>query len=357
MFKRMIALMSVLCVLVFAANARAEATLKVGDPAPALSVGKWVKGEPVAAIEEGKIYVVEFWATWCGPCVKTIPHVSKLQQKYADVVFIGQNVWERDESKVAPFVEKMGDQMNYRVVMDDKSADEDGAMATTWMRAAGQNGIPAAFIVGKDKKIQWIGHPAQMDKPLEQIVAGTYDAEAAAKEAEQANAAKGKMADLQKQLQAALQAKDYDKMASIMDEIAVAMPAAKLQIMASKYMIFSQLKQDKEAAAKAGDAFYEAAKDDAGALNELAYSLVSDEGRVEVRDNDFAEKLALRANEITKSEDPAILDTVAAVYAAKTEYAKAVEWQTKAVEKADGEMKSDLQKTLDKYKAKADEKK
>lgn len=39
--------------------------LKPGDPAPALKIDKWVKGQPVEAFEKGKVYVVEFWATWC----------------------------------------------------------------------------------------------------------------------------------------------------------------------------------------------------------------------------------------------------------------------------------------------------
>src|SRR5687768_18428561 len=77
-------------------------TLKVGSPAPKLQVGQWVQGEPVTTFERDKVYIVEFWATWCGPCRTTIPHLNKLHTKYKErgLIVIGQDVFERDASQV-----------------------------------------------------------------------------------------------------------------------------------------------------------------------------------------------------------------------------------------------------------------
>src|SRR5512136_2342114 len=138
----------------------AAPTLKVGDPAPKLQTGKWIQGEPVKNFEKGKAYIVEFWATWCPPCRASIPHLNETYEKFKDkgLVVIGQNCWERDESLVAPFVKKMGDKMKYRVALDDKASDKKGAMAKTWMEAAGRDGIPSAFLVDTRGKIVWIGH-------------------------------------------------------------------------------------------------------------------------------------------------------------------------------------------------------
>lgn len=193
-----------------AAYAQTEITLGVGDPAPAFKVDGHVKGDKISALKKGEIYIIEFWATWCGPCIAVFPHLSELTEKYkGQVTTISVNSWDyrgdadRDAhiKKIENFLVKHGDNMRYNIVLDD-AAD---TMANTWMRAAGQNGIPNAFIVNEEGRIAWIGHPATMDKPLEQIVAKTWDIDKAAADfkkeieaAKEAAANRAKMAEIAK---------------------------------------------------------------------------------------------------------------------------------------------------------------
>ena len=151
--------------------------LVAGDPAPALAIEKWIKGAPVAGFEKGKVYVVEFWATWCGPCIKSMPHLSTLQREYGPkgVTIIGVtspddrgNTLQRVESLVA----QKGDGMAYTVAWD-----EDGGSKKDFMQAAGQTGIPCSFVVDGQGKVAFIGHPMNLDIPLSEIAAGTWDIE------------------------------------------------------------------------------------------------------------------------------------------------------------------------------------
>jgi hypothetical protein len=80
-------------------------------------------------------------------------------------VVIGQNVFEKDDKVVPGFVRKMGPKMTYRVALDDKSVER-GFMATKWLKAAGQNGIPCAFVVNKAGKIAYIGHPMRLQESM-----------------------------------------------------------------------------------------------------------------------------------------------------------------------------------------------
>jgi thiol-disulfide isomerase/thioredoxin len=147
----------------------------VGDHAPALNFDE-IKGHPVHSFRKEKVTVVEFWATWCGPCIQNMPHLSELWTKYKDKAdFVGVSVMENDWSKVRPFVESMGEKLAYPAAVDKVDKAGKGFMQKNWLEAAQQNGIPVAFVVDKTAHIAWIGHPATLEPVLTKVIDGTWD--------------------------------------------------------------------------------------------------------------------------------------------------------------------------------------
>ncbi len=130
----------------------------LGDPAPPLTIEKWFKGQPITKMEKGKVYVVEFWATWCMPCILGMPHMSDLAKKNKDVSFIGITVSEKNEAdsaKAREFVNVSGKMMDYNVAY----ARPKGTMWEDWLQATRQRGIPVAYVIDKKGRIAWQGHP------------------------------------------------------------------------------------------------------------------------------------------------------------------------------------------------------
>lgn len=330
-----------------------DTTLKVGDPAPPLQVSKWIQGDPVKKFDPGKAYIVEFWATWCGPCRVSIPHLNEIHNKYKDkgLIVIGQDCWERNQDDAAKFVKKMGDQMTYRVALDDLTGSEKGKMAETWMNAAGQNGIPAAFLVDTKSRVAWIGHPMSLkESVIEQVLDGSYDLKKAAVEYETAQKNEAKMRTLWREFSTKQRAKDWEGAEAALEKIEDTTPSDERQDVDMARFGLNLGKKDYAAAYKIARQLSDSNEDNAMLQNQLAWTIATREG-IEQRDLKLAELIANRADKASKGKDPAIIDTVARVLFLNGDKEKAVELQQKAVDLADGNTKKSLQKTLDSYKA------
>ncbi|MBL1407202.1 TlpA disulfide reductase family protein [Sphingobacterium faecale] len=116
-----------------------------------------LKGEKVSlASLKGKVVVLDFWATWCQPCIRSFPGMQAAQQSYADdpeVEFIFINTWERDadyKEKVKAFIQK--NKYPFEVLYDDQKDAETGKNLAARF---GVNGIPAKFIIDKEGIIRY----------------------------------------------------------------------------------------------------------------------------------------------------------------------------------------------------------
>ena len=146
---------------------------ELGAPAPPLQIAEWVKGDAVelASGQGKKVYVIEFWATWCPPCRESIPHLTEVQNQYADKGVIVMGISDESPAVVKRFIEKMGNDMDYTVAVD-----KDRLTTTAYLEAFGAPGIPYAFVVDKSGAIVWHGHPMEgLEDVLDGVVTGAFD--------------------------------------------------------------------------------------------------------------------------------------------------------------------------------------
>jgi thiol-disulfide isomerase/thioredoxin len=308
----------------FTCAAADDGALKVGDPAPPLKISKWVRGTPVT-LGEGKdknIYVVEFWATWCPPCIQTIPHLSKLATRFADknVVFIGVSIdGAETAAKVEPFVKRMGKRMSYSVAMDDGTTTGDA-----YLLGAKVQGIPHAFVIDRDGKIAWHDHPMNgLDLKLAEMVGDQTFAESLKK-----------VKDLQTKLQEQLEKEQWDDALASSDQLMALDPDPGLAFL--KYQLLALEKKDVDATAKWGAEIVKTIEDP-DALGEFAWVLMTSEDFAQARDAKLALAAAKRANELAESKSWNVLDTYARALSENGNKSEARTMEQKAIEVAKAE--------------------
>ena len=284
-----------------------------------------------------------------------MPHLSQLQQKHAQdgLTVIGATRPDKNNSleAVRAMTADKADVMRYTVAFDGE-----GATYAAYMDASTPpgmaRGIPATFLIDGEGRLAWTGHPSQADVPLAMVIAGTWDAVEGPKMLREANQA---LRDMWRYSGGGL---NEEHRATLRERLAAfdeQWPALRVPLRDTLFALYLSAEDDAKVAelGKAWLAEAGARKDYAG-LNALAWTLVDPESEFAKRDLVMALEAASLAVKLSEGADPAVLDTLARVYAWQGEWPRAIEIQEQAVAAArkvgqDEDFVGGLEDTLDEY--------
>ncbi|MFI5137395.1 MAG: redoxin domain-containing protein [Sphingobacteriales bacterium] len=156
----------------------------IDQPAPLFAL-KDLNGKSYSLSElKGKVVIVDFWATWCGPCKASLPGMQMAVNKYKDnpdVIFLFVDTWEEGDNYL-PVVKKFIADNNYafNVLLDEKG--EDGRQSKV-VSSFGVDGIPTKFVIDKNGHIRfkYVGYTGTPETLVEEVssmvdMAGNPDA-------------------------------------------------------------------------------------------------------------------------------------------------------------------------------------
>lgn len=152
--------------------------LDVGDSVTSYSKVEWLKGNPIEKFDKKKVYIVELWATWCKPCIASMPHLNSLADKFKSrgVIFIAQDVMEEDKQKVVDFLRANDKIMGFNVGYGGGKGSD---FERDWIKSAGVSTIPQTFVIYKNTLI-WQTMPDMItEKVLEMILNDEFSIEKA----------------------------------------------------------------------------------------------------------------------------------------------------------------------------------
>ncbi len=332
---------------------RVALTLCVGDLAPQLVIDRWLHGPEVASFELGQVYVLAFWASWCGPCIAEMPHLSAIQHqhKHDGVTIIG--ISSLDPNNPLEAVEKIVASKVGKVIQYPMAWDKGNATKKLYVEASLQHTFPCVYVINKEGKIAHIGESKELGRIIASVLDGSWNMDEERK----------KFIELRERQVATVEifehmiAKRWNRALEAMDAESGGEPLsvealAKDPYKQLRYVALASLGLD-EKAARVGQAWFESHRDSAEGLNSIAWRIVMPESSTKNRDLGLASRAISLAVKLTESKDPGVLDTYARVLFLQGELLKAIEIQKQAIvlaiEAKDEKLTAELQTRLAEY--------
>jgi len=149
--------------------------LELGGPAPPIKVSEWIKGTPVALAKGSNVYVLDFWTTYAGNSIYTLPYLSNLQtnNRSRGVIIVG--ITTDAATKVKRFLTTVETPIEYRLAID---ADQQTTKA--YIDAVGATELPHAFVIDSQGRVVWHGNSTvALEKVLKEVLDGSFTLDSA----------------------------------------------------------------------------------------------------------------------------------------------------------------------------------
>lgn len=149
-------ILTIISAFYFLQSTTAQKILKVGDKAPNINITNYILNPPTEKSLTGKFIILEFWATWCAPCIEAVPHLNFLQKKFSkknDIIFLSLTYESPKQAK------RILDRVKFTttVVSDETKETELNFNVRS---------IPHTVLIDNKGFIKWIGQPNELNDSL-----------------------------------------------------------------------------------------------------------------------------------------------------------------------------------------------
>lgn len=134
--------------------------LELNKKSPEINITDWIENVPIKKKIKDKYIVLEFWATWCSPCLKSVPHLNELQKKYNQDNLIFISITDEKTSKVKKILEFI--QFNSIVVTDTTKATQ----KKFGDKINGLKALPLTVLIDNNNIVRWIGTPKELNEDV-----------------------------------------------------------------------------------------------------------------------------------------------------------------------------------------------